>query len=257
MQMSLSILFVLLFSLAGYLAGSIPTAVLLARSRGIDITKVGSGNPGGTNVWRALGKRAGLTCMGLDFLKGFLPAFLTFLLTSYIPFFSDPSQISTMDFMGYSHINLYVVFAGVSSMLGHAYPIFFRFKGGKNVMVTCGFIGATAPLMMGIALAVFLLFAKLSKKVSVGSLAAAATVFLYSLVLVALSLSLPSVNQGYIAGGWHFGSKYFLTDWAYGLSLILASLFVVFRHRSNIAKLLRHEEKNFDPNANPTEGPDR
>ena len=104
--------------------------------------------------------------------------------------------------------------------------------------------------MMGIALAMFVTFELISHKISVGSLAAAATVFLYSLVCLIISLAIPSLNENYMIGGWYFTDKiYFLTDWIYGLVLVLEALFVVFRHKSNIKKLAKHEEKNFDPNS--------
>lgn len=249
MEITWAIVSCIIFAVFGYLIGSIPNAVIIGKIHHVDITKIGSGNPGGSNVWREFGWKWGVGCMILDFMKGFIPSLIVLLLTSFIPQFRD-GTISQMSFMGYDHLNLYTILTGAMAMIGHAFPIFFHFKGGKNVMVTCGFIGATCPLMMGIAVAMFVTFELISHKISVGSLAAAATVFLYSLVCLIISLAIPSLNENYMIGGWYFTDKiYFLTDWIYGLVLVLEALFVVFRHKSNIKKLAKHEEKNFDPNS--------
>lgn len=247
MEIGLTVLAFISFCLLGYLFGSIPFAVLISTSQGLDITSVGSGNPGGTNVWRQLGWKAGLSCMILDFFKGFLPSLAVLLMVSFIPQFQD-GTLDGMNFLGYPHLNLYVIGTGIFAMIGHAYPLFFHFKGGKNVMVTCGYIGATCPLMMGIGVILFFLGVKLSHKISVGSLCAAGAVIIYSLVSLILSLSVPAINQGYVVGGFYLtGQNYFLVDWLYSLFLILGALFVILRHKSNIIKLLHHQEKDFDP----------
>lgn len=249
METYLAIMFCVAFAIFGYIIGSIPNAVIIGKIHGIDITKQGSGNPGGTNVWRMFGWKWGVGCMIADFMKGFIPTLIVLFITSFIPEFTN-GYFSTMTFGGYSHVNLYVILAGALSMIGHAFPIFFHFKGGKNVMVTCGVIGATCPLMMGIALAMFIIFELIFHKISVGSLAAAGTVFTYSLVTLIISLAIPSINNSYIIGGWYFTpTSYFLCDWIYGLVLLLEAAFVVFRHKSNIKKLAHGQEKNFDPNA--------
>lgn len=247
MELYIALLFCLVFSIFGYLVGSIPNAAIIGTIHGVDITKVGSGNPGGTNVWRQFGWKWGVGCMVFDFLKGFISTFVVLLITTFIPEFTN-GYFSTMTFGGYDHTNLYVILTGLFAMIGHAFPIFSHFRGGKNVMVTCGVIGATCPLMMGIALAMFIIFELIFHKISVGSLAAAATVFTYSLVSLIISLAIPSLNKGYIVGGWFFTpASYFLVDWIYGLVLLLEALFVVFRHRSNIRKLAHGQEKDFDP----------
>lgn len=243
------------FALFGYLMGSIPNAVIIGKIHHSDITKFGSGNPGGTNVWRAFGWKAGLSCMILDFMKGFIPAFVTLLITAFVPAFHN-GTISSMNFLGYSHWNIYTIASGALAMIGHAFPIFFHFKGGKNVMVTCGVIGATCPLMMGIAISMFVLFELTSKKISVGSIAAALTVFIYSYTCVAISFVFLYFGKGgdYLIGGWYFGKDlYFVTDWLYGIVLLSDALFVVFRHKSNINKLVHGEEKDFDPSSHELE----
>src|SRR5262249_53583642 len=149
-----------------YLAGSIPTGYWLVRAfKGEDIRKVGSGNIGATNVWRTYGARLGVPVMGLDTLKGVLPAFLP---TVYL---GHPAGLS----------------AGGMAMLGHWRPLFLRFARGGKVVATCGgaFLGV-APLVGGIAAAVWLLVFAVFRYASVASITAA-----LSLPLIAVGLGEP------------------------------------------------------------------
>jgi len=137
----------LLFVLAGYLAGSIPTGYWLVRAlRGEDIRKVGSGNIGATNVWRTYGARLGAPVMALDVAKGFVPALLATI------------------FVGH----LAGVLAGGAAMLGHWRPVFMRFARGGKVVATCGgaFLGV-APVVGGIGAAVWILVFAVSRYASV------------------------------------------------------------------------------------------
>src|SRR5215467_4882779 len=95
-----------------YLVGSIPTGLLIARARGIDIRSVGSGNIGATNVARALGKKVGLLVLFLDALKGFLPTFAA----------------TRTDFS-----DAVVAAVGLAAIVGHVLPVWLRFRGGKGV----------------------------------------------------------------------------------------------------------------------------
>jgi len=107
----------LLFVLAGYLSGSIPFGYWLVRLlRGQDIRSLGSGNIGGTNVWRCFGARFGLTVVLFDVLKGFAPALVASL----------------------THGSLVAVLAGAAAMLGHWRPLFMRFRRGGKMVATCG-----------------------------------------------------------------------------------------------------------------------
>jgi acyl phosphate:glycerol-3-phosphate acyltransferase len=156
----------LLFVLAGYLAGSIPTGYWLVRAlRGEDIRKVGSGNIGATNVWRTYGARLGAPVMALDVAKGFVPALLATI------------------FVGH----LAGVLAGGAAMLGHWRPVFMRFARGGKVVATCGgaFLGV-APVVGGIGAAVWILVFAVSRYASVASIAAA-----LSLPVTAVALGEP------------------------------------------------------------------
>jgi len=108
------VIFLIIF---GYLLGSIPSGLLISKAKGIDIRKVGSGNIGGTNVLRALGfKWAGLTIIS-DVLKGVIPAYLAI-------------NFSTLDWE--------IVLVAISPILGHVFPVWLKFKGGKGVATTLG-----------------------------------------------------------------------------------------------------------------------
>src|SRR5436305_1069529 len=127
-----------------YLLGSIPTGYLVARSRGIDIRSVGSGNIGATNVFRVLGKPAGITVLLVDALKGFVACrFVAFGPTA-------PSEAHQM-------------VAGLFAILGHNYTCWLRFKGGKGVATTAGVLLALAPLPFAVALTTFLVVLGLSR----------------------------------------------------------------------------------------------
>ncbi|TML54601.1 MAG: glycerol-3-phosphate 1-O-acyltransferase PlsY [Actinobacteria bacterium] len=153
----------LLFVLAGYLAGSIPTGYWLVRlTRGVDIRTVGSGNIGATNVWRTFGARFGVPVMALDVFKGFVPALLA---TIYVG-------------------HLAGVLAGGAAMLGHWRPLFLRFARGGKAVATCGgaFLGV-APIVGGIGAVVWVIVFAVCRYASVSSIAAAISLPVASVVL--------------------------------------------------------------------------
>jgi acyl phosphate:glycerol-3-phosphate acyltransferase len=141
---------------AGYLAGSIPTGYWLVRGfKHVDVRTVGSGNIGGTNVWRVFGPRLGLPVIVVDTAKGFVPALLATLMVSHLA----------------------GVLAGGAAMLGHWRPLFLRWQRGGKMVATCGgaFFGV-APVVGGIGAAVWLVSFLLFRYASVASIAAACTV---------------------------------------------------------------------------------
>jgi glycerol-3-phosphate acyltransferase PlsY len=143
-----------LTAIASYFLGSIPTGYLAAKSRGIDIRSVGSGNIGATNVFRTLGKTAGVTVLLIDAFKGFAAA-------RWIAFGPDaPSETHAM-------------IAGLFAILGHNYTCWLKFKGGKGIATSTGVLLALSPAGAGIAIATFLVVLALGKYVSLGSICAA------------------------------------------------------------------------------------
>jgi len=152
-----------LLVLAGYLAGSIPFGYWLVRLlRGEDVRHFGSGNIGGTNVWRCFGARYGLAVVIFDVLKGFVPALVASL----------------------THGSLVAVLAGAAAMLGHWRPLFMRFRRGGKMVATCG--GAAigiAPFVALVGLAVWALVFLAGRYASLASILAAASLAPTALLL--------------------------------------------------------------------------
>ncbi len=187
-----------------YFIGSIPFGFLIAKFvKGIDIRQVGSGNPGATNVARALGKPYGILVFFLDMLKGFLPLY-----------FFDRL------FSGDGH-NLALILCGVGVICGHTFPVFLRFKGGKAAATGCGVFLWLAPVPLFIALAVWSLTVFISRYISLGSMVS-------SVALVASLL---------LFGKAPFGHGLPLT-----LFSIFISILLIIRHKSNIKRILNGTE---------------
>ena len=146
-----------LLVLAAYLLGSIPNGLLIARLKGVDLQKVGSGNIGATNVFRCVGKGWGIAAFVLDAVKGFVPAF----------FFPRLLE-SAPPWLGLA--------CGVAAVAGHNWPVWLKFKGGKGVSTSAGMLLGIAPAAVGIGFAVFALTVALTRFVSLGSILAAVAV---------------------------------------------------------------------------------
>ena len=152
-----------LFVVIGYLCGSIPSGVWVVRAfKGVDIRSVGSGNIGGTNVWRVYGRWYGLPVVLLDTLKGLAPALVATIVAGH----------------GAG------VLAGAAAMLGHWRPLFLRWRRGGKMVATAGgaFLGV-APLVGGCAAAVWIVTFLLLRYASVASIAAAGTLPLWAWLL--------------------------------------------------------------------------
>lgn len=197
------------FLLLSYLIGSLPTAVITGRLvKGIDIRKEGSGNAGATNIGRVLGWKAGVTVLLIDFGKGVLAAAAIPLLPfGPIPF--DPAIVA--------------ILCGLAAVIGHVFPVYTGFCGGKGVATTAGMLLAVAPLPAGIAATVFGATVLLFGRISLGSLTGALTVPLAIILLNRCDTR-------------HYHPLLIV------LSLALA-LFILFTHRANIVRLLRGTEQ--------------
>jgi acyl phosphate:glycerol-3-phosphate acyltransferase len=152
-----------LLAVAGYVAGSVPTGYWLVRAlKGVDIRTLGSGNIGGTNVWRVFGRRLGLPVVLLDTLKGFVPALVATLVVSHLA----------------------GALAGAAAMLGHWRPLFLRWRRGGKMVATCGgaFLGL-APVVGGIGAGVWLLTFGLFRYASLASMIAACSLPVVSVLL--------------------------------------------------------------------------
>lgn len=161
--MSITTLFVVI---ASYLTGAIPFGLVLSRSSGVDIRSSGSCNIGATNVTRLLGKKMGIFTLLLDIAKGFLPMYLASLLLGDTP-----------------QGDLLVGLCGAATVLGHMYPVYLGFKGGKGVATGLGVFLYLSPLSLLLSLGVFIAAVGLSGFVSLGSLLASAAIPIWFYIL--------------------------------------------------------------------------
>ena len=206
-----------LILLVAYLLGSIPFGLLVARSRGIDIREHGSRNIGATNVWRVLGKKAGLFTFFCDAAKGWLAVVLAFSIAARWPgAFRDHS------FAG--------ITAAIGCIVGHNFPIWLKFKGGKGVATSLGVIFGMMPLASLLVLAIWGVVLKATRYVSLASLMAA--------------VALPVVVIGLLFLGPR-DTPFAIHGWANFYFACAAALLVIFRHRENIRRLIEGTESRF------------
>jgi glycerol-3-phosphate acyltransferase PlsY len=179
-----------------YILGSIPFALIVGKiGYGIDIREHGSGNLGGTNTFRVLGKKAGLIVTSADILKGTLAASLPLI-------------------FGLGDL-LHPLLIGIAAVIGHTYPIFAKFKGGKAVATSAGVLLAYSPLLFLILLISFFVSLFISKYVSLSSMIAGIIGIIYSL---------------------------FTGDIPLIIVISLLASFVIYRHRSNISRIINGTE---------------
>lgn len=207
-----------------YLLGSIPFALLIGKARGLDIRQHGSGNVGASNVGRVLGRKFGMTCFALDVLKGLAPTVLAgWWCGLFAPDLRDEEQAITQTQM--------LLWLGVSfaAILGHTNSIFLRFRGGKGVATAFGsMVGIYPHLTWPIlaAMAVWLGAVKLWRIISLASMLAAISVPLWYLISI-----VPR------AGGEETFADRLVERWPFVVVTMLLALLVVWKHRSNIARL--------------------
>ncbi len=187
---------------ASYFIGAIPFGLLLSRSSGVDIRTRGSGNIGATNVARTLGKKIGILTLLLDVAKGFLPMFVTALVIG-----EGPGR------------NLIIALSGAATVIGHMYPVYLRFKGGKGVATGLGVFLYLAPLSVLFSLLLFIVAVALSGFVSLGSLLASAAIPLWFYLLG--------------AAGWKILLSSFI------------GIMIWLKHIPNIKRLLAGTEKSW------------
>jgi glycerol-3-phosphate acyltransferase PlsY len=182
--------------LIGYAFGSVPFAFILARRAGIDVRVAGSGNVGAANVLRTTGTQLGVLVMSLDILKGAA----TVLLAATVE--GRPTTMAA---------------AGAAAVIGHIYPVWLRFRGGKGVAVAAGVFSVLAPVATSAAAAVFLVVVWASRVISLGSVAA--TVTLPSVAL------LSGASSPVIASAAGTG------------------VLILFRHRANLRRIFSGTER--------------
>lgn len=204
-------------AMAAYFAGSLPFSWLLARwLKGVDLRQVGSGNIGATNASRVLGARWGGIALLLDAMKGLLP-------TWGCPWIWSEQAVGVQTLR---------VWCGIWAILGHTFPIWLGFRGGKGVATTLGVVTILAPWATLWAALAFAISFGLKRIVSLSSLAAA-TVFLV-------------VQLWQLYPRWWQPEARSLTAFSVAIPLL-----IVWRHRTNIVRLWRGEEPTWKPGTSP------
>lgn len=198
-------------ALIAYIIGAFPTGYIAGKLGGIDIRKVGSGNPGATNVTRVLGKRFGYPVFVVDFCKGLVPVLLA-------------AAIARQCGLGAFATDLCIAVGGIFSVVGHSYPVWLRFQGGKGVATSLGVIFGISWIAALIASGVWIVMFKTTRYVSVASMIAAIALPVTMMVL----LFLQNLRSPVLV--------YF--------SACLTAI-VIVRHRSNISRLISGTEPRF------------
>ncbi len=238
MSYFLLFLFTLLGLIVGYLCGSISWAVIITRAfYHIDIYKVGSGNAGGTNVGRAVGKKGALTVIILDILKCLIPLWVVFLVVEYTPLTAFIESYGTVFSADVYSMIYYATALGAG--IGHVFPLYYHFKGGKAVSCFGGFVLGTSWLLASFGLATFLLVFAFRKRVSLSSIIGTCL----TLVLTALFATLNYFNPSWLSFAYFFipGPK-MLGGFAYLGTTVLMGLMVLLLHRPNMVRLAKHVE---------------
>jgi len=207
-------MFYILTAICAYLLGSIPSGYLIGRMRGVDLRQVGSGNIGATNALRTLGKTWGYLCFAADFLKGFVAVWMA--RTAWAAAFDLDAPACG-------------VIAAIFVVIGHNFPVWLGFKGGKGISTSAGIIlGLFHPLVFLASVVAWIAFFFATRYVSVASIAGA-----LALPIAATLLWMRGVEPGLYAV----------------LGAVMAAL-AVWRHRSNIVRLLQGTEPKFQKKAN-------
>lgn len=204
--------FWIFIALASYLAGSIPFGLVVAKLvSGTDIREVGSGNIGATNVARTLGAKWGILVLLLDALKGLLPVLFI------------PALFVSPDSANFDNAR---VLSGVATILGHMFPLWLGFRGGKGVATSLGVILVLGPWSTLIAVIAFTLTFLISRIVALSS------------IVAALAFGTAQLIQ--------FGPTAFKAEkWGLVAFSIAIPLLIVVRHWSNLGRIMRGEEKRF------------
>jgi glycerol-3-phosphate acyltransferase PlsY len=198
-------------SLLGYLFGSFPAGYLAGRLAGIDVRTVGSGNIGATNVLRVLGKRWGYAVFAVDAFKGFAAVRLALFFVQHLP-------------LAKPYAEYFAILTGAMCILGHNFPVWLRFKGGKGVATSAGALFGLMPVVVVVIFLLWIIAFETTRYVSVASMVAA--------------ISLPLVVGLFLRLKFLDGAALLYFSAA-------IALLVLWRHRSNFSRLLKGTEQRF------------
>lgn len=196
--------------LASYFLGSVPFGFLIAKAHGVDIRTKGSGNIGATNVFRTLGKRLGILTFVLDFAKGLIATLAVAALANHL-FGPVGANLPCLRLV-----------CGAGAIIGHSFPVFLGFKGGKGVATGVGLVMGLSPATAGIGLAVWLVVFLVGRYVSLASIAAAAAVG-----AAVWTVMTPDPRR------------------IVPIALSVLCVLVIARHHANIGRLLKGTEHRF------------
>ena len=214
-----------------YLVGSLPFGFWIARIRGIDIREHGSGNIGATNIFRILGAPTGVMVFLLDILKGYAPVAIGKVMVELKVKFAQPAFIEPAG--NYELISTACVLFALAAVIGHNYTFWLGFKGGKGIATSAGVMLAFMPGVFAGSLIVWVVVFLLSRYVALASMAAALAIPLQIFILAMMAdepVSIPKLCFG-----------------------IFAAIMAIWRHRSNISRLMAGKELRFERKKKPIE----
>jgi glycerol-3-phosphate acyltransferase PlsY len=199
-------------AIVGYLLGSIPTGYLVGKAKGVDLRTVGSGNIGATNVFRTLGKGLGILVLVIDGLKGYAAcAWLPDMVFRYLTQKHGPHDAGFYDVLR--------IAGGLGAVLGHNYTCWLKFKGGKGIATSAGMLAALVPVAFIIILVIWIVMFAVTRYVSVASITGA--------------VALP------------FAAYFTKNSGTIVLVTAFMAALAVYKHRSNIQRLLNGTESRF------------
>lgn len=225
-------LLVFICVLIGYLFGSIPTGYLYAKYKGINILEFGSKNPGSTNIGRALGKNASHFVFLLDLFKVIIPIILLNVIfmvlnkNNYNLYLYNDANNTSINQLNELNNKLITIWTGMGAVLGHSYPIFLKFIGGKGISCTMATMLCISPIYAVILFIIYKITTKLTRYVSMGSITAL-TALLLSSILLSISHIYP----------YNFYKSYLVLP-----AIIIIYILCIFRHRENIIRLINNTE---------------
>jgi acyl phosphate:glycerol-3-phosphate acyltransferase len=232
-----------LITLIGYLLGSIPFGLIIAKAHGVDIRKHGSGNIGATNVMRTLGKKAGYMAFGLDALKGLLAVVAGKLIAQHFSITISQSQTA---YHGIDHaiyhstyfikfpVAIAAILGAIACIIGHNFPVWLGFKGGKGMATSAGVLIGMMPITAASCMAIWAIVFLTTRYVSLASIAAAIALPLSTMVFL-----MTGIIQG----------------WPYFYFAAAAGILAIWRHRSNIVRILNGTELRFEKKPKLAEAP--
>lgn len=206
--------------LISYLLGSIPSSLWVGQIfHHTDIRKQGSGNLGTTNAFRILGWKSGISVLIMDFMKGFIPSM-------WIAMYAFPIGNGPIAPPGWEADAFLMITCGLMAVVGHMFPIFANFKGGKGAATACGMLFGIEPISIGIAFGLFIIIVLTTRYVSLASITAS---FIYPITLLIM----------------RHGFDYFVDGSIIIFAIIIASG-IIYKHKSNIRRLLNGNENRVD-----------